>query len=107
MEKVNAKGEIFNVGSGKPISIKQVAEILTEKINPELEPIYNNDYRVGDIRHCVADISKIQNKLGYQPNIQFEEGVDDLIQWIKYNVDLSDDQSEKALKELKEKGLIK
>ncbi|MBD3214287.1 MAG: SDR family NAD(P)-dependent oxidoreductase [Candidatus Lokiarchaeota archaeon] len=107
MKNDNSKGEIFNVGSGIPISIKQVAEMLTEKINPDLEPIYNNDYRVGDIRHCVADISKIQETLGYEPTVKFEKGIENLIEWIKLNVNSSDDQSDRALNELKNKGLIK
>ncbi len=107
MEKNAANGEIFNVGTGTPILIKEVAEIITKKINPNLKPIYNQQYRVGDIRHCVADISKIKNKLGYSPTLTFEEGIDDLIAWImsqKYSVQKP---SQKAVKELKEKGLLK
>jgi dTDP-L-rhamnose 4-epimerase len=107
MEKEEAKGEVFNVGTGNSISIKEVAEIIAEKINPSLEPIYNLEYRVGDIRHCVADISKIQQKLGYKPTITFREGIDDLINWIKKTGQSIQDTSQKALDELKEKGLIK
>jgi dTDP-L-rhamnose 4-epimerase len=107
MEKEEARGEVFNVGTGNSISIKDVAEILTEKINPDLTPLYNQEYRVGDIRHCVADISKIKHKLGYKPTITFREGVGDLIDWIKKSGQLSQDTSQKALDELKEKGLIK
>ena len=108
MEKNSANGEVFNVGSGKSITIKRVAEILSEKINPELSPVYNNQYRVGDIRHCVADISKIKNQLGYDPKIDFEDGIDDLINWIKNNeLNYSDNEEERAFTELKKKGLLK
>lgn len=107
MEKKAAKGEIFNVGSGTPISIKEVAEIITEKINPILRPIYNQQYRVGDIRHCIADISKIKNKLGFKPTISFKEGIDKFLTWIKPQVDNIQDSSQKAIQELKEKGLLK
>jgi len=107
MEKNAAKGEVFNVGTGIPITIKEVAEIITEKINLDLKPIFNQQYRIGDIRHCIADISKIQNKLGFKPLITFQEGIDDLIDWIKPQVKNIKDTSEIALEKLKEKGLLK
>ena len=107
MEKKAAIGEIFNVGTGIPITIKEVADIITEKINPELKPIYNQQYRIGDIRHCVADISKIKNKLGYSPTLTFNEGIDDLIYWIKEQKGDIQKPSQNAIQELKEKGLLK
>lgn len=107
MEKNAANGEIFNVGTGIPIAIKEVAEILSEKINPDLKPIYNQQYRVGDIRHCIADISKINDKLGYRPTIPFKEGIDELINWINKSVNTFQDNSTKAIEILKDKGLLK
>lgn len=107
MEKVAANGEIFNVGTGIPITITKVAEIITQKINPNLKPIYDQHYRIGDIRHCVADISKIKNKLGYSPTLTFKEGIDDLISWIKTQKNDIQEPSHKAMQELKEKGLLK
>ncbi len=107
MEQNIANGEIFNVGTGVPITIKEVAETITQKINPELKPIYNQQYRIGDIRHCVADISKIRNKLGYSPKISFKEGIGNLIDWIKTQKDDIKKPSQRAMEELKEKGLLK
>jgi len=107
MEKDAANGEIFNVGTGIPISIKEVAEILSEKINPDLKPIYNQQYRVGDIRHCIADISKIKAKLGYKPTIPFKEGIDEVLNWIQSSVNNFQDNSNKAIEILKEKSLLK
>jgi len=107
MEKNAAKGEIFNVASGMPITIKDVAEIITNKINPKLKPIYNHQYRIGDIRQCLADISKIKDKLGYKPEITFKEGIDELIEWIKPQVNKIKDSSDRAIDELREKGLLK
>jgi len=106
MEKSQAKGEIFNVGTGIPISIKTVADALIKKLNPEIKPIITNKYRVGDIRHCYADISKIKEKLGYQPRISFDEGIDELIQWVKSQSGKIEDKSQIALDELKNKGLL-
>ncbi len=107
MEKNAANGEIFNVGTGIPVTIKEVADLITEKINPELKPVYNQQYRIGDIRHSVADISKIKNKLGYSPTLTFKEGIDDLINWIKTQKNDIQKPSQKAIQELKEKGLLK
>ena len=62
-------------------------------------------YRVGDIRHCYADISKIQNQLGFQPRVKFEEGISDLVEWVRKQKAV--DQFEKSQRELKEKKLTK
>ena len=102
-----ANGEIFNVGTGIPLTIKKVAEYFTEKINPKLKPSYSQQYRVGDIRHCIADISKIKEKLGYEPKISFEKGIEEYINWIKTQRNDIQDKTEEALMELKEKGLLK
>ncbi|MHA1844478.1 MAG: GDP-mannose 4,6-dehydratase [Promethearchaeota archaeon] len=107
MEKKAARGQIFNLGSGVPITIKKVAETMTKKINPKIHPIYNQNYRIGDIRHCVADISKVKKMLGYKPNYTFEKGIEDLIEWIKLQTIPSKGISNKALEELSNKGLIK
>ena len=107
MGKKNAEGEIFNVGSGEPITIKEIAEILSEKINPDIKPIYNQQYRIGDIRHCLADVSKIKNKLGYKAKVDFHQAIEELIKWIKMQVNSLSDKSQLAIDELKSKGLIK
>jgi len=107
MEKNAANGEIFNVGTGTPIKIKELAEIIIKKINPKLKPLYTQQFRIGDIRHSVADISKIKNKLGFSPNITFKEGINDLIEWVKIQKKDIQEPSQKAMKELKEKGLLK
>ncbi len=107
IDKKASNGEIFNVGTGLPITIKELADLIAEKINPSLKPIYNKQYRVGDIRHCVADISKIKNKLGYKPSITFKKGIDEFIDWIRTQKDCIQKHAQKAMEELKEKGLLK
>jgi dTDP-L-rhamnose 4-epimerase len=107
LEKKAANGEIFNVGTGMPTSIKDVAEIITKKVNPTLKLQYTHEYRIGDIRHCVADISKIKTILGYSPAIDFKEGIDELINWSKLRKGSVQPPSKKAIQELKEKGLLK
>ena len=106
MEKSQSKGEVFNVGTGAPISIKKISEILIQKINPKIKVNIANKYRAGDIRHCFADISKIKCKLGFKPQISFEDGIVELIEWVKSQEGKVDDKSREALDELKNKGLV-
>ncbi|MFX0012670.1 MAG: NAD-dependent epimerase/dehydratase family protein [Candidatus Hermodarchaeota archaeon] len=106
MNNRNNTNEIFNVGTGIPIKIKDVAEIIIEKLNPKLKPIYSQQYRVGDIRHCVADISKIKSKLGFEPKFSFKMGIEKLVNWIKAQDGVIDKTGE-AISELEEKGLLK
>ncbi|MGQ4876926.1 MAG: SDR family NAD(P)-dependent oxidoreductase [Promethearchaeia archaeon] len=107
MEKDQARNEIFNVGTGIPISIKKVAEILRDYINPNIKPIITNQFRPGDVRHCFADINKIRKKLGYKPKYNFEKGIKELIEWVKAQKGKVKDKSDLANRELEEKGLIK
>ena len=104
MNHSNANYEVFNVGTGKPISIKKIAEILARLYGKDITPEITNKFRKGDVRHCFADISKIKNKLGWEPKISFEQGMKELIGWSR-NVK-AEDKFEKAAQELKDKGLI-
>jgi dTDP-L-rhamnose 4-epimerase len=107
MEKKQAKNEIFNVGTGMPISIKEIAEILAELINPKISPTITNKFRPGDIRHCYSDISKISSKLGFKPEYSFESGIKELVEWVKTQRSKALDRSPTAIQQLKEKGLLK
>lgn len=81
MEKDGANYESFNVGSGQFITIKQIAKTIAKLCDKDIEPMITNQYRKGDIRHCFADITKIKEKLGYEPKISFEDGMKELINW--------------------------
>lgn len=106
MEKSAAKNEIFNVGSGQKISINQILEILTRNIDPKIKPKITQSFRAGDIRHCFADISKISSKLGYHPSHSLESGIIELIEWVKLQIGLINDDSEIANTKLKKMGLL-
>ena len=102
LDKNKANYEAFNVGTGVPITINKIAEILLNHYKKELKPQYPNKFRKGDIRHCFADISKI-SKLGFKPKISFQEGVPELVEWVKKQS--CEDKFDDAQKELEEKGL--
>jgi len=104
MNKKEADYQVFNVGSGSPVSIKAIAEILIGLYGKPLKPKITNQYRKGDIRHCFADISKARKLLGFAPRINFKDGMKELIEWSR--TERARDGFEKARLELKRKGLL-
>lgn len=103
MEKKEADYEVFNVGTGRKLTVLALANILIKRLNFNGKPLVANKFSAGDIRHCYADISKIKEKLGFEPKLKFEEGVKDLIRWVK--AQKSEDFFEKAKKELEDRHL--
>jgi len=104
MENEDANYQVFNVGTGKAITIKEVALILAELYGKDIKPEITNKFRQGDVRHCFADIERIKKRLGFEPGIDFRKGMEELIEWSRSAESI--DYFEKATKELKEKGII-
>jgi len=77
-------GDTFNVGSGKATSVNQIANLLIEKIKPGLQPIHQAPHP-GEIRNSIADISKIQKRLGFQPQGDLQERINEVIAWKQRN----------------------
>jgi len=105
MENGHAKYEVFNIGTGRPLTVLDVAQALSEALGLEIEPEIAKRFREGDIRHCYADISKAQDLLGYTPRVAFEDGMADLVEWVseQESLDLVSDATE----ELEKRGLTK
>jgi UDP-glucose 4-epimerase len=79
----NATG-VFNIASGKRISINKLANKITEiiGIGMNLSPIHEKP-RAGDIKHSWADVSLAREKLGYEPKYSIDEGLEEVIKWFK------------------------
>lgn len=106
IEKQEANGQVFNVGTGRAVSINEIAcAIIRLYGKKNLTPIILNKFRAGDIRHCYADISKIEQTLGFKPRVDFDEGMEELIEWGEEQKAV--DRFEKASQEMINKGLIK
>jgi dTDP-L-rhamnose 4-epimerase len=103
LENKKADYEMFNVGSGKPTSVLQIAETFAKLYGKKIKPEIKNKFRAGDIRHCFADITKIK-KLGYKPTVAFERGMADLVAWGRAQEAV--DLSQQALRELEERNLV-
>ena len=104
MDAPKSNGEVINVGSASPVSIRRVAELLANALGSKgLEPIVTGKYRAGDIRHCYADISKARELLGYEPQVSHEEGFRELADWLAGQQ--AEDKAETMLQQLAAHGL--
>lgn len=83
LESDAAVWEACNVGSGRAITVNEIASTLARLLKKNIAPQVLNQYRVGDIRHCFADISKLEQLFGIAPKHDFEEGMAELIGWVK------------------------
>jgi len=92
----------FNVGTGRAMTIKKVAETLIDLYGKDIKPEITNQYRVGDIRHCYAGIEKIK-AIGFEPKIDIKSGLKNLVEWGK--VAKAVDKSAQAHEELKKRRL--
>ena len=95
----------INVGTGRATSVRKVCELLAKGLDLDLEPEIVAKYREGDIRHCVADISKARALLGYEPRVSLEQGIPELLSWVKAQA--AQDQVESATAELESRQLVR
>jgi dTDP-L-rhamnose 4-epimerase len=99
-----ADGEVLNVGTGRATPLLALFELLRDFLGKRLEPEIKNQFREGDIRHCYADISRIRQRLGFEPGVPLEKGVEDLVGWAKGA--RAEDKRAEALAELASRKLI-
>lgn len=103
LEIPGAEGEVINVGSGRHYTIAGIAVELARVTGIDIEARVTKEYRMGDIRHCYADISKMQDILGLTPEIRLEEGLTELAEWLREQT--AEDRFSHAGRELAERGL--
>jgi dTDP-L-rhamnose 4-epimerase len=99
-----APGQVYNVGSGQDRTVCEVAELLGKAMNRPIAPEIAGKARIGDIRHCIADITRIQQELGYVPRRDFSEGLAELAEWVAKQE--AKDLVQEARKELEARGLV-
>jgi UDP-glucose 4-epimerase len=75
-----AGGEVFNLGSGRGVTVNTLAGLLCQRIDPRLAPAHQSAHP-GELRNSVADISKAKAALGYAPHGRLEAQLDDIIAW--------------------------
>jgi len=105
LETDAADFQALNIGSGEIISIRQVAALLAAGLGKSIEPIVTNKYREGDVRHCVADITRARTLLGYKPRVSLQQGMPELLEWVRSQT--ANDSVEIAMAELAARQLAR
>jgi dTDP-L-rhamnose 4-epimerase len=104
LERDEAAGYAINVGSGESIMVREIAERLARVTGRfDVEPEVTGEYRVGDIRHCFADIGLAREVLGYEPKVTLDDGMAELAEWLEGQT--AEDRVESANGELAARGL--
>jgi dTDP-L-rhamnose 4-epimerase len=106
IENAAADGQVFNVGTGVAITVMQVASLLVHHYGIEVPLQITGNYRLGDIRHNFADLSKIERLLGFKPAFSFEEGLRRFTDWVNQQ-EVQASKYEESINEMKAKGLFK
>jgi len=102
----SANGEIFNVGTGVPIDVITVAKTLVDNYRKIVPINVSGNYRIGDIRHNYADLTKIKRLLNFDPKYSFDQGIRKFVEWVNTQ-EVRQGRYEESIHEMKEKGLLK
>ncbi len=103
LESAPAVGQSINIGSGQPITVLEVAARMSRALAKRLEPEITGRYRMGDVRHCFADITLAGDLLGYAPEVSLDQGLSELVRWLGQQKAV--DRVENARQELESRGL--
>ncbi len=105
LERDEANGGIYNVATGRPTEIRDVARVLAERLGVDIAPELVGRYRAGDIRHCFADTTRAQRDLGFESAVSLADGLGDLVEWIR--TQKAEDRVASAAAELERRGLTR
>lgn len=108
LERDEAVGRVFNVASGTSRRVIDIATAVARALGRDVPPEVTGQYRVGDIRHCVADISLARRALGFEPQVSFEAGIRELAADLKDQAArgaVARDRVNEARRELEVRGL--
>jgi dTDP-L-rhamnose 4-epimerase len=106
IENNTIENDVFNVGAGVATDVITVAKTLLAKYNKEVPLTITGNYRLGDIRHNFADLTKIKNVLAFVPTVSFEEGITKFAQWVATQT-IAESKFDDSIEEMKKKGLFK
>ena len=97
-------GQPVNVGSGRATSVRDLAKIIADQLGIELAPLARGEFRPGEIRSLISDISRIRT-IGYEPQTTIEQGIARYVAWIKTQGSVEDYFS-RAEAGLRAKGIV-
>ena len=105
LERDDVADVALNVGTGRSTSVAGLAETIARSLSVTLAPEIVGRSREGDIRHCVADVSRIERHLGFRARMTLDKGIEDLVAWAREQ--RADDRVAQARDELDRRGLIR
>ena len=82
LEREEANYQVYNVGSGIPTTQRQFASALARKMGVEINPVVPGEFRLGDVRHIVSDVSQLL-ALGWRPKKNLDHILTDYLSWIQ------------------------
>lgn len=103
MARPAADYQAINIGTGRPTTIRALAETLAAGLGKPIAPEITGAFRAGDIRHCYADLTLARHLLGYEPRVAFADGMADLLAWVR--TEQAADHMDAARAELTARGL--
>lgn len=106
IERAEADGQVFNVGTGIPTTVLEVAEGLIQLYGKNIPVTVTGNYRLGDIRHNYADMKKAEALLDFRPAVSFKEGLKKFTSWV-LEQEVQASRYEESIAEMKAKGLMK
>jgi dTDP-L-rhamnose 4-epimerase len=98
--------DVFNVGTGLATDVMTIANTLQKYLGVTVPTTISGQFRLGDIRHNYADLSKVKKVFGFEPKVLIEQGLANFVDWVKTE-QVQVDRYEQSLQELKSKGLFK
>jgi dTDP-L-rhamnose 4-epimerase len=105
MERSEADYLPVNVGTGIPTTVNQVSQMIAEGLGKNIKGEIVGQYRSGDIRHCISDISRAKKLLGYSPKVSLKDGLKELLAWVSKQTAV--DKVEAATSELAKHQLVR
>jgi len=79
------KGEVINIACGQAVTVNEIIDMINKLLGKEIQPIYTEP-RPGDVKHSLADITAAKNLIGFEPAVQFSDGLQKAIDWYRYNL---------------------
>ncbi|MET0296214.1 MAG: NAD-dependent epimerase/dehydratase family protein [Microbacterium sp.] len=99
-------GSVMNVGSGAKTTVVDVVDALFRAFGTSVPVTISGNYRVGDIRHNVADTTRLRDVLGFESRVGFDEGIERFVEWV-LTEPLEEDGYERSLAEMASRNLLK
>ena len=105
LQNERSNGQVINLGSGENTSVIEIANILKKHYHSNSDVIISGDFRIGDIAHNKADITKARELLDFEPKISLEEGLEDFCKWVQ-GQETDNSKYEASLSEMEQAGMF-